>query len=251
MKIEIREDKIILDGYVNVVSRDSRILPSSQGKFIEQIVPKTFERALSKADNVDLLFNHKNDRKLGSTKQGNLELYEDNIGLRAKCEVSDKEVIARAKEGKLSGWSFGFISLKDKWEDTKDNIKRRFVEEMELLEVSILDKTPAYFATSIESRGGDSMVVERRIEDFEFPKKEEEEVVADTKVAEDKVVAKEEDKEVIVEEEKANTDQEVVVDEEVIDEANEEDEAKTIENIINRLAMVEEELDLLKMKAGN
>ena len=244
MKIEVRENKMFLDGYVNVCSRDSRVLPSSQGKFIEQIVPKTFERALSKADNVDLLFNHKKDRKLGSIKDGNLELYEDSIGLRAKCEVSDEEVITRAKEGKLSGWSFGFISLKDKWEDAKEGIKRRFVEEMELLEVSILDKTPAYIATSIESRGGDNLIVERRSEDFELPKEEQEEVVS----TDDK------EKEVVEEEEKAITDKEetTVEEQEVAQEETEEDSKdEAMEAIMNRLAMLEEELDLLKMKANN
>lgn len=156
----------MLDGYVNAVGRDSRVLPSPKGKFIEQIKPKTFQRALERADNVDLLFNHKKDRKLGSTKEGNLELYEDNIGLRAIATVSDDEVIKKAKNGGLRGWSFGFYTNKDSWEEGPDGIQRRYLEDIDLLEVSILDKTPAYIATTIEQRGKEDVLTETRGEDF-------------------------------------------------------------------------------------
>ena len=55
MKIEVRGNQVILDGYVNVVDRESRMLPSPRGYFKERIVPKAFEKALQKAKNVDLL----------------------------------------------------------------------------------------------------------------------------------------------------------------------------------------------------
>jgi uncharacterized protein len=166
MRIEIRGNQVLLDGYVNVPGKDSRVLPSPKGRFVEQIMPKTFERALNKAENVDLLMNHMSDRKLGSTQEGNLELYEDSIGLRAKCTVTDDEVIEKAKNGELRGWSFGFIVNKDTWEDGQNGIQRRFVEDLDLLEVSILDKTPAYIATSIEARGEDTLITEQRNEEF-------------------------------------------------------------------------------------
>ncbi|MBG9577793.1 peptidase U35, partial [Bacillus thuringiensis] len=59
------------------------------------MAPRTFEKALNKAQNVDLLFNHDKTRKLGSTENGNLELYEDNIGLRAIATVTDEQVIEK------------------------------------------------------------------------------------------------------------------------------------------------------------
>jgi HK97 family phage prohead protease len=166
LRIEIRGDQVLLDGYVNAVGRESRILPSPNGRFKEQIVPKTFEKALLKSENVDLLFNHDKNKKLGSTKNGNLELREDTIGLRAIATVFDEEVIQKAKNGELRGWSFGFIANKDTWEQGSDGIQKRFVEDLDLLEVSILDKTPAYIATSIESRGEDSYITEQRNEEF-------------------------------------------------------------------------------------
>ncbi|WP_026694088.1 HK97 family phage prohead protease [Peribacillus kribbensis] len=166
MRIEIRGNQVLLDGYVNAVARESRVLPSPNGRFKEEIVPKTFERALQKADNVDLLFNHDRDRKLGSIQDQNLELYEDNIGLRAIATVTDDEVIQKAKNGELKGWSFGFISHRDRWEEGQNGIQKRYVEDLDLIEVSILDKTPAYIATSIEARGEEQLVTEQRNEEF-------------------------------------------------------------------------------------
>lgn len=132
----------------------------------KKIRAKTFERALDKAENVDLLFNHDKNRKLGSLQEGNLQLYEDNIGLRAIAHVSDEDIIQKAKDGKLKGWSFGFIDNKPSWEDGEDGIQKRTLEDIELLEVSILDKTPAYVATSIEARGEDQAISETRGADF-------------------------------------------------------------------------------------
>ena len=168
MRIEIRSDSVILDGYVNVTLRESRILPSPRGRFVEEIKPKTFERSLMKNSSVDLLFNHDRSRKLGSTKEGNLELREDNVGLRAIATVTDEVVIDKARKGELRGWSFGFAVLKDMWITRDDGIHKRSVEELDLFEVSVLDKTPAYVATSIEARGEDeSSLTETRIEEFE------------------------------------------------------------------------------------
>ena len=168
MRIELRSDSVVLDGYVNVTQRDSRELSSPQGPCIEQIAPKTFERALQKADSVDLLFNHNPNRKLGSTKEGNLDLREDNIGLRATATVYDKEIMEKAEKGELRGWSFSFSALQDLWEKRSDGKNQRMVKEIELYEVSVLDIQPAYIATSIEKRGEDgSTLTETRTEDFE------------------------------------------------------------------------------------
>lgn len=166
LRIEIRGNQVLLDGYVNAVERESRVLPSPRGRFKEKIRAKTFERALDKAENVDLLFNHDKNRKLGSLQEGNLQLYEDSIGLRAIAYVSDEEIIQKAKDGKLKGWSFGFVDNKPSWEDGEDGIQKRTLEDIELLEVSILDVTPAYVATSIEARGEEQAISETRGADF-------------------------------------------------------------------------------------
>lgn len=167
MRIEIRSDSVLIEGYVNAVARDSRPMRDKKtGKrFVEQIVPGAFRRALEHND-VDLLLNHDKTRNLGSTKS-NLVLYEDNIGLRAKAEITDPEVVQKAKEKKLRGWSFGFYERDASEEDLPNGMNRRYVEEMELLEVSIIDerKLPVYEGTSIETRAeGETLLTPEPLE---------------------------------------------------------------------------------------
>lgn len=198
MRIEIRNDSVLLSGYINCVDRESRILPSPRGKFKEKIMPKTFEKALLKGRNVDLLFNHKKDHKLGSLAEGNLELREDNIGLLGTATVTCPEVMEHARNGRLSGWSFGFITLRDTWSDGTDGIQLRQISDLDLLEVSVLTNTPAYIATSIEARGEEAVITEQRSEEFtatvtdNTEKKEETKV--DEKVKEEELEEELEDK---------------------------------------------------------
>lgn len=168
LRIEIRSDSVILDGYVNGVERDSKPIVTPIGKCVERIEARAFEKALSRAENVDLLLNHNKDKKLGSTKEGNLELFEDNIGLRAIATVTDKEVIEKARNKKLRGWSFGMFVNKDRVEERAENIPRRHIEDLDLFEVSIVDDrlSPCYTATSIEIRADEEIVTEQRSNEF-------------------------------------------------------------------------------------
>lgn len=168
MRIEIRSDSVLLDGYVNAVDRDSKPIITARGKCVERIEPRAFEKALSRAENVDLLLDHDKNRKLGSTKEGNLELFEDNIGLRAIATVKDPEVIQKAKDKKLKGWSFGMFANKDRLEERADNIPRRYVEDLNLFEVSIIDDrmSPCYIGTTIEQRADKEVVTEQRGDEF-------------------------------------------------------------------------------------
>lgn len=241
MRIEIRANSVILDGYVNATGRESRELSSPQGKFVEQIMPRTFERALQKADSIDLLFNHDQNRKLGSTKEKNLQLFEDNIGLRATATVYDTEVMEKAKKGELRGWSFAFSSLRDKWEQRSDGMQKRTVEELELYEVSILDITPAYIATSIEARGDeDSILTETRNEEFRAK-------VEDTTEAEDKKKKKAKSNDSEEKEEENNDDSK----EENNDDLNEEKKKEKRERLEpSYFSTLDNEFTLLQLRKG-
>jgi HK97 family phage prohead protease len=165
MQIEIRGNTATIEGYVNAVERDSRILnkamaPNATSTFVEKVKSKTFEKALSKNDDIEVRYNHA--KTLGSTKQGNLTLYEDNIGLYAKATITDTEVIDKARNNELRGWSFGFVANADKWDSVDENLQRRTLEDIDLREVSILTNTPAYIATSIEMRDGECAIIEKR-----------------------------------------------------------------------------------------
>ena len=164
MKIRIRNETATIEGYVNAVERFSKVLYDTRGKFIEKIMPNAFAKALEKNSDVLALLNHDYDRVIARTVDGTATLYEDNIGLHAKIEVSDKELIEKAKEGKLQGWSFGFRSIKEDRNKNKDGLEERTIRELELFEVSVLDdkKNPAYYGTSIEMRDDETFVIEYR-----------------------------------------------------------------------------------------
>ena len=156
MKINIRADSVEIEGYVNAIERNSKPLWSRMGQFIERICKGAFKKALKRNDDVKILLNHDPSRELGSTKQGNLELEEDTIGLKARAIITDKEVVEKARNGDLVGWSFGFTDR-----EVENTIERgmplRAVKDLNLEEVSILDrtKTPAYDGTLIMARDDD------------------------------------------------------------------------------------------------
>lgn len=153
MRVEIRSDSVLIEGYVNAVGRDSRPLLGADGdRFVEQIVPGAFARALNKRE-VNILLNHDESKVLGST-QTNLTLTEDSIGLKARAIIKDSDIIEKAREKKLTGWSFGFYDINVRIENVNEGLKRRYVEDLDLVEVSIIDDTmiPAYQGTSIEMR---------------------------------------------------------------------------------------------------
>lgn len=155
MKVEIRNGKVHLHGYVNAVDRFSTPLPDISGRtFIEKITPGTFQRAIEKADDILIKLNH--ERPLTSVKKSGATLKEDNIGLLFDGEIDDPEIIQKARNHELRGWSFGFRPRKpqDKKSDREGIDYERTVSDMELHEISIIDsqKRPAYPATSIEIR---------------------------------------------------------------------------------------------------
>lgn len=137
---------------VNAIERKSKPLWSRIGQFVERICKGAFKRALERNDNVRIMLNH--ERDLGGQKDGNLELYEDSIGLHAKARITDSEVIQKARDGKLSGWSFGFYDREVEQKRDENGYPLRDVIDLDLEEVSILDNTttPAYDGTLVAVR---------------------------------------------------------------------------------------------------
>lgn len=163
MKVNIRADNSVsIEGYVNAVERNSKPLMSRIGRFIERICKGAFSKALKRNEDVHLLLNHDPSRILARTSDGSLELEEDNIGLHARAIVTDDEVVQKARNGDLVGWSFGFF-------DTPDGVERsieqetgfplRKIRDLDLREVSILDrrKNPAYDGTLVAVRAEGEM----------------------------------------------------------------------------------------------
>lgn len=159
MQVVHREDKVEIEGYVNAVERNSKPLLSRMGKFIERICKGAFKRAIERNDDIHILLNHDWDRDLGSTKQGNLVLEEDSIGLKARAIITDPEVVEKAKNGDLVGWSFGFSDV-DVENGFENGMPTRAIKDLDLYEVSILDrqKIPAYEGNLITARSENETV---------------------------------------------------------------------------------------------
>ncbi len=168
MKAEIRADGLHVSGYVNVPGRESRPVITPRGKVIELIEQRAFERALAKATNIDLLIDH--ERRVASTTEGTLEAKEDAVGLRAHALITDKEVIEAARAGKLRGWSFNMLQVKDEIEERAGKLPLRRVKDFLMSEITLaINKTPVYSSTSIELRAENEEEIEVRavFEDIE------------------------------------------------------------------------------------
>lgn len=162
MLIELRSDHVMIDGYVNAVERDSKVMSDPDGRpFVEQVMAGVFQRAIDKAPVIEIRANHRPDRILGTT-QDVLELHEDAIGLRAHAVISDPEVMEAARAHELKGWSFGFrnaVSDKEPMLMSGDMYRRR-ISDLDLVEVSLIygAYTPAYLGTLVETRANEDLL---------------------------------------------------------------------------------------------
>ena len=134
-------------------------------------MPGTFKRAIDKAEEIKILLNHSWNHVLGSTKT-NLKLTEDVIGLRAHAEIDDPEVVKKAKEKRLRGWSFRFFAPAQTRAGEENGIPIREISDMQMDEVSLIDDRmrPWYPSTTVEVRAGEETETEFEIraEESEF-----------------------------------------------------------------------------------
>lgn len=148
-KLEIRElenSSLSLVCKVNDYSL-SKELRGINGAFRELVPRETWEKAIN--ENIKFYYNHKPYFELGASAE--LRAEEDGVYLYATLKENEKGLYDAVKNGEITGMSFGFRCLKDKW-DNAGNYKQRTILDMELYEVSILDKTPAYNNTHVEAR---------------------------------------------------------------------------------------------------
>ena len=191
MEIRIKNDAVEIDGYVNAVERKSKPLWSRMGQFIERICKGAFARSLKRNDNVRILLNHDPEKDLGGTKDGNLELAEDNIGLHARATITDPEVVEKAKRGDLIGWSFGFYDRDVENKIDENGMPLRDVRDLDLEEVSLLDRRaiPAYDGTLVCVRSEEKSVFFGDTFEDEIHVRQIEEVKEETEQPKEEVAA--------------------------------------------------------------
>jgi len=163
MDIEIRADGLHISGYVNVTEKKSRPVITPHGKVIEEIEPRAFEKALERAENISLTKDHREEIVLAETRAGNLELYEDNIGLHYSTTITDEQTIAEARAGKIKGLSFGMFNVVDTIEQRADELPIRKISALDLDHITlVVNKQPCYSATSVEIRAENEIDIETR-----------------------------------------------------------------------------------------
>lgn len=186
MKAELRADGLHISGYVNVPGRESRPVITPRGKVNEVIEQRAFQRAIDKADNIELKLDH--EKTIASTTQGNLTVFEDEVGLRASTVITDEEVIREARAGKLKGWSFNMMKVVDEIEERAGKLPLRRVKDFMMSEITLaLKKMPVYSSTSIEFRAEEEQEIEFRAIEAETTVVDKTEKIIDYTEAENKI----------------------------------------------------------------
>ncbi|PFU40152.1 phage major capsid protein [Bacillus cereus] len=146
--------ELLVSGYVNETGQWSQPL-GRENRFIERIEPGTFQRALQKGNDVHFLAEHDNAKLLASTKNGSLQLREDDKGLYMEARISPtswgKDYHQLIQDGLLTNMSFGMQVTEQKWDKRDDGTYQRTISDLTLAEVSVV-RNPAYVKSSIKAR---------------------------------------------------------------------------------------------------
>lgn len=241
VSLTCEEGELRVGGYINVTERESEILFSKRrGKWFKEVMKRgVFDSAIKRASQIPLLLEHSWDSKLASTEDSTLSLREDNIGLRFDAVINDESVYEKVKNGLINSCSFGFRALSEEIEPINNKLERRFVNAIELMEVSLV-ANPAYVGSLVESRA-----YEKALEEDEEVEKEDINDTEDSKEA-DENESMEDNKESVDEEIEDSKEEEV---EEAQEDSEEESEAK--EEDEDRALLEEEALPMVEETSSN
>lgn len=149
------DGQMILEGHAAIFNEWTVI----GGYFQERVADGAFKRAVKEND-VRLLLNHSPDGILARTKNGTLELSEDEVGLHYRGILNPLDPFAvssyaKIKRGDIDQSSFAFRVLKETWEEADatvaGDLPKRTILEAELYDVSPVTY-PAYEGTDVGAR---------------------------------------------------------------------------------------------------
>lgn len=117
--------------------------------FRERIAHGAFRKTIAEND-IRALFNHDPNFVLGRNTNKTLMLEEDRKGLLAEVTLPNtsyaRDLLEVVERGDISGGSFGFIPIREKWLNSEDGSLVRELREVKLYDVSPVT-FPAYPAT--------------------------------------------------------------------------------------------------------
>jgi HK97 family phage prohead protease len=168
-QIEIRSgtgdgEMMSVGGYVVKFNQRSGLI---WGEFYERVAQGAFAKSL-RDNTIKALWNHNSDLVLVSTKNGTLQLEEDEIGLRFSLDLPDtswgRDAFASIQRGDVDGVSFGFCVRSDSWAYLPDED----VYERTLLDVNLFEVSPTPFPAY-----PDSEVAQRSLSELGIKTKEQ------------------------------------------------------------------------------
>lgn len=122
------------------------VYSSNLGGFVERVAPGAGAKSIAEAD-IRGLFNHDPNKVLGRTGSGTMTMAEDDTGGYYEIKLPDtptgRELLVLLDRGDLSGSSFGFRTITDRWTETEQGYPLRTVEEFALIDVGPVT-FPAY-----------------------------------------------------------------------------------------------------------
>ncbi|MBU3216654.1 HK97 family phage prohead protease [Clostridium estertheticum] len=141
----------IISGYINKFNTRSQYMG-----FYEEVATGAFDKTLADGHNIFSMFNHNDDKILGSTRANSLKLSIDEVGLAFELRINDKisyanDLYELVQEGSIDGCSFGFYVIDDSWVTTTEGIDLRIIKEIELIECT-LTPFPAYLDSQASCR---------------------------------------------------------------------------------------------------
>jgi len=173
--LEVRADdgSPKIAGYAARFGKWTNIGGYNMGGYMERIKAGAFADSI-KEDRVKALFNHDPNIVLGDTENGSLGLSEDRKGLFMESAPpgtqAANDVVALIDERYITGQSFGFTALEDKWETKEVDgapMEHRTVTKARLYDVGPVT-FPAYDMTDITVRSARE-AFEARQKELEAP----------------------------------------------------------------------------------
>ena len=160
---ENEENGKFLTGHAIVFDKPAEIRSLARGRYTE-IVEKN---ALAETDlhDVRFLVNHNANmiplaRSRNNTPNSTMQMIVDpvqgmfiRVNLDTENNAEARSLYSAVQRGDISGMSFMFTDVKDRWENVRDEIPVRHIRSIgKVMEVSAVT-FPAYEATAIEARG--------------------------------------------------------------------------------------------------
>ena len=150
---ELRADDEKIRGYAAVFNKLSDPM---LGGMREVIAPGAFEKALPRSD-IRALWNHNPDFVLGRSKNGTLEVIEDERGLSVAIDPPNtsfaRDAVESIRRGDVNQMSFMFTVAKngDEWTEENGKVLRTVRQFDRIYDVSPVT-FPAYPQTSVQMR---------------------------------------------------------------------------------------------------